>query len=360
MIRKIPLFLFVLLFALAAFGQQSITMTSTSSNAIWQLDRVTNSGLTFEWEASNALIGTQIFTGNAPVFDFSANDGSEINITVTSADNFSGLTQLDLYNTAGGESSFITEIDISNAINLTTFAPNRSTLTSIDVSQNTALQRLFIIGNRQVPDQALNTSNNTQLFSIRIDGSGINSVDLSNNPLLTNVQLNNARLTTSVMDQVLIDLDGHGLSGGSLQIADQTTGESISANALTAYNNLIAKGWTIDVAAPVALIPDLRVSGNGIEVQSSVPAQTDNGTDFGETLLGNPITRTFTVENIGGSDLSINNLASSNPLIYDILNAPAIAAIIPSGGPSSFDAVFNSNCELKGKVLDVFNYTRYD
>ena len=182
-------------------SQQTITMTSTSSNAIWQLARVTNSGLAFEWEASNSLIGTLTATGNAPLFDFSSNDGSQINITVTSPDEFIGLTQLDLNNIAGGESSFITYIDISSALNLTTFAPVNSSLTGIDVSQNLTLQRLFIVGNRQVPDQSLNTSNNAQLFSLRIDGTGINSVDLSNNPLLTNVQLNNARLTSSVLDQ---------------------------------------------------------------------------------------------------------------------------------------------------------------
>ena len=252
MIKNLPFAFLAFLFSLVIYGQETITMTSTSSNATWQLARVTNSGALFEWSASNALIGTQTATANAPVFDFSANDGSTINITITSSDNFNGLTELDLYNTAGGESSFVNDIDITKALNLTTFAPRNSTLSSIDVSQNTALQRLFLIGNRQVPDQALNTNSNTQLFSIRIDGSGINSVDLSNNPLLTNVQLNNARLTSSVLDKVLIDLDNHGLSGGNLRIASNPGTVAISA--VTAYNNLIGKGWTIDIPEPVGPI----------------------------------------------------------------------------------------------------------
>ena len=40
----------------------------------------------------------------------------------------------------------------------------------------------------------------------------------------------------------------HGLSNGRLRIADNT-GDLTSA-AYIAYNNLIAKGWTIDVSAP--------------------------------------------------------------------------------------------------------------
>ena len=188
-------------------------------------------------------------TENNPTFNFSSNDGRAINITITSSDNFSGFTELDLSNAGSGDPSAITGIDISNAINLRTFAPNRSSLASIDISQNIALTRLFIIGNSQVPDQALNTSTNPQLFHLRIDGSGINSVDLSNNPLLTNVQLNNARLTSAVLDQVLIDLDNHGLPAGNLQIRNNPGSLAISVS--TAYNNLIGKGWTIDVPAPV-------------------------------------------------------------------------------------------------------------
>ena len=41
-----------------------------------------------------------------------------------------------------------------------------------------------------------------------------------------------------------------GLSNGNLEIRNQTTGQSITTASLSAYNNLIAKGWTIDVPAP--------------------------------------------------------------------------------------------------------------
>ena len=197
-----------------------ITMTTTTGTPAWRLGRVTNSGDLLKWQAENNLISISV-TENNPTFNFSANDGGLINITISSTDNFIGLKELDLRNVASSDQSKITAIDISKAVYLTTFSANLSSLMSIDVTQNTALQRLFIIGNRQIPDQALNTSANTELTYLRIDGSGINSVDLSNNTLLTTVQLNNARLTSDVLDQLLIDLDNHGNYDGQLQIRGQ-------------------------------------------------------------------------------------------------------------------------------------------
>jgi hypothetical protein len=70
--------------------------------------------------------------------------------------------------------------------------------------------------------------------------------------MLIELKMNDARLTSDVLDQVLIDLDNHGLSNGNLIIADQTTGQNITIASAQAYQNLIGKGWTIDVEAPTA------------------------------------------------------------------------------------------------------------
>ncbi len=198
----------------------------------------------------------------------------------------------------------------------------------------------------------MDVTNNTHLVTLVMMVLKLADLDISNNPLLTRVTAYASSLPSAVLDQIVIDLDNHGLSNGLLELRNNA-GELTSAS-FTAYNNLIAKGWAVDVAAPVSPIPDLRVSGNGIEIFSSAPAQTDNGTDFGETLLGNSITRTFTIENIGGSDLAINTLASSNPLIYSIVNGPAIPTIIPGGGSVTFDVVFNPTAlgnNIAGSVI---------
>ena len=247
MIRKL-LFLVFTFFA-GIIGQAQITLTTTSTSAAWSPETVINSGLPLRWSVSGGVTIPEVVT-NDPTFDLSGNTGTAT-ITITSDDGFAGLTLLDMlsdYPTGG----LITNIDLSNATALTTLDMRYNQLTTLDLSQNTALTSLIIRGNDQFPDQALNTSANTQLTIFRADDTGINSVDLSNNPLLTDVRLYGSRLTSAVLDQMLIDLDNHGLSNGNLQIRDQQTGQSITFNSLIAYNNLIAKGWTIDVPAPAA------------------------------------------------------------------------------------------------------------
>ena len=319
----------------------TITLITTSNSATWSPQTVTKSGAILTWTAtgSNLAGSPVVINANDPTFDFSSNNGSPISIEITSSDGFNGLTALDFWVTPSG--GLISSLDVTNATALNSLNTRYNVLTSIDLSQNTALESYTMRGNRQLNNQPLNTSNNPQLDFLMIDGTGINSVDLANNPLLLDVRLYNARLTSLVLDNVLLDLDAHGLSDGNLQIANQLGGQTITSAASTAYANLIAKGWTIDVPAPVSSIPDLRVSGNNIVIISSDPAQVANGTDFGETTIGNPITRTFTLENIGGSDLAINTLASSNPLIYSITNGPIVPTTIPGGTSITFDVVFN-------------------
>ena len=102
MIKKLPIASLAFLFSLVIYGQQTITMTTTTATNSWRLGRVTNSGAVFQWQANNDLISLSA-TENNPTFDFSANDGRAINITITSTDNFSGLTELDLSNAGSGD-----------------------------------------------------------------------------------------------------------------------------------------------------------------------------------------------------------------------------------------------------------------
>ena len=236
--------------------------------------------------ATNGIFAGQVVNANDPTFDFSSNDGSPIEVTVTSSDGFIGLTQLDFL-TDFPTGGLITNIDLSNATALTLLNTRYNSLQQLDVSQNTALTDLIIRGNRQFTDYAFNTTSNTQLTFIFADNTRINSFDFANNPLLTNVQIYDARLTSAVLDQVLIDLDNHGLSGGNLEIRNQTTGQSITFNSLIAYNNLIAKGWTIDVPAPAAAPgPEINLVGNGLSIPSGNTPIVADDTDFGQVAIG--------------------------------------------------------------------------
>ena len=128
-----------------------------------------------KWSVSGGVTIPEIVT-NDPTFDLSGNTGIAT-ITITSDDGFAGLSLLYMlsdYPTG----ALITNIDLSNATALTTLDMRYNQLASLDVSQNTALTSLIIRGNNQFPDQAFNTSANTQLTIFRADDTGINSVDL--------------------------------------------------------------------------------------------------------------------------------------------------------------------------------------
>ena len=78
--------------------------------------------------------------------------------------------------------------------------------------------------------------------------------------MLDDVRIYESRLTSVVLDQVLIDLDNHGLSNGNLEIRNQQTGEELTPLSFDAYNSLIAKGWTIDVDSPLEPAPEATMT----------------------------------------------------------------------------------------------------
>ncbi len=142
------------------------------------------------------------------------------------------------------------------------------------------------------------------------------------------------------MDQIVNDLDAHGLSNGNLEIRDQQMGEEITAAAQPAYNNLITKGWTIDVTAPIAPGPHLKITGNGLDITNSNTAISEDGTDYQETTLGNPILHAFVIENFGDQDLTITSALFSTSADFVITSQPA-NMVIAAGGSESFEVTFN-------------------
>ncbi len=75
-------------------------------------------------------------------------------------------------------------------------------------------------------------------------------MNIDNNPLLLNVEVSNNNLPSSDLDNIVNKLDSYGLANGILFVASQTTGDELTSASLVAYNNLIAKGWTVDVPPP--------------------------------------------------------------------------------------------------------------
>ena len=319
-------------------GTEIITLTTSSSSNAWSPFIVVNSGATLEWEATNGLIGTITQNVDDPTFDFSANDGTPITITITSSDGFVGLTRLDLWND-NGVGSEISTIDLSKATALERLNARINNFTTLDVSLNTALTELIVRNNDLLA--TLDISTNVQLEMVQANSTIISTISLANNPLLLDVRLYNMELTSVVLDQIVIDLDTHGLSNGDLQIRNNA--EELTLASLTAYNNLIVKGWTIDVGPPTAAGPVIDVIGNGISIANgdTTPDIADD-TDFGQVTNNTAKSTTFTIENAGTADLSVTDIkfsfGSDNEFTFD--NLPALPATIAPGANVTFDVVF--------------------
>jgi hypothetical protein len=343
---------------------QYITMTTTASNAAWRLYRVFNSGQTLHWEATNSAIGTLIADEDDPTFDFSANTNNDpIFITIRSGEGFNGLKRLNLYNIAENANSEITNINIHAAKNLLDIAPFNSALTSLDVSQNLILERILIHGSPQMQNQVLNTSNNPLLNSVLIVDSGIIGVDFSSNPLMILADLRLANLSSAVLDQVLIDLDNHGLSNGEITMTSQQSGGQLTVASLVAYNSLISKGWTIDVPAPAAILGvEINVTGLGNMISgdgSNVVSTTDN-TDFGSDLIITPITKSFTIQNLGDTSLDLTNpspyisITGANPADFTVSAIPTTP--VASGTSTTFEVTFDAaTAGLKTAIINIAN-----
>jgi len=97
----------------------------------------------------------------------------------------------------------------------------------------------------------------TALKKLELSGSKLSSLDMGSANSLLSVQLKDCGLTKVQTDYVLNTLDRAGLSGGSLDLMGNTVP---SQEGLTHYDNLVARGWKINLPLPVASI---EVSAEG-------------------------------------------------------------------------------------------------
>ena len=90
--------------------------------------------------------------------------------------------------------NYLTTIDLSQNAELINLDLDSNLLTSIDLSANKKIQSLTIFNNRLT--QA-NLYYNTNLVSLSISGNSLSELDLSNSPLLSAIDIDNIKLTTS-------------------------------------------------------------------------------------------------------------------------------------------------------------------
>ncbi len=97
-------------------------------------------------------------------------------------------------------------------------------------------------------------------------------------------------------------------------------------------------------------VPAVRVLGGGIVIADgdTTPSSVDY-TDFGPVYrAAESATRIYTVQNIGGDDLTISNVAISGPDAGDFSVVSSTSLILPPGGSSSVEVAFNPATEAIG------------
>jgi len=259
-----------------------ISITTTSNNGAWTPGNIIKTGNDLTWSATNAVIGTIVptsQTGSIPTFDFSGNNGTPIVITAASTDGFTGLTDFRL-----------PSLDITSAVLL----------------EGTSVLNLFLYSNLLT---SLDISQNISLTRLQLQNNSLVSLDISQNTLLTELIIKGNNIPSLELDAIVNQLDANGLSNGKLEIVNNAGG--LTSAALTGFNNLIGKGWTIDVPTP-PLGPETITLSTTSSLSSWTLGRFDN--NYGSILhweaVGSGITTQEFDENRPTFDFSsnINNL----------------------------------------------------
>ena len=118
-----------------------------------------------------------------------------------------------------------------------------------------------------------------------------------------------------------------GSKGATIQIANDDSDEST---------------YSFDITG-LATAPDINVQGNStdISIGDTTPDAAD-GTDFGTIPLGTPAVQSFTIQNTGDAELTVNeiNISGADAADFTISNI-TLPATIAISGDETFDLTFN-------------------
>ncbi|GAA4956792.1 hypothetical protein GCM10023315_00060 [Algibacter aquimarinus] len=89
--------------------------------------------------------------------------------------------------------------------------------------------------------------------------------------------------------------------------------------------------------------PEIDITGNNISILNGdiTPINSDY-TDFGTANAGTIVTRTYTIYNKGGANLTVSNIALSNAIDFSIVAPFYTSPVLPSIGSTTFTIQFNS------------------
>ncbi|EPD4922987.1 class 1 internalin InlJ [Listeria monocytogenes] len=271
--------------------QTQLTTLDCSFNKITELDVSQNKLLNRLNCDTNNLTKLDLNQNIKLTFlDCSSNKLTEIDVTP--------LTQLTYFDCGINP---LTELDVSTLSKLTTLECIQTDLLEIDLTHNTQLTNFKAEGCRKIKE--LDVTHNTQLYSLDCQGAGITELDLSQNPKLVYLYLNNTELTK-------LDVS-HNTKLKSLSCVNAHIQDFSSVGKIPALNNnLDAEGQTITMpketltnnSLTIAVSPDLLDQfGNPMIIEpgdGGVYDQATNTITWENLSTDNPaVTYTFTSEN---------------------------------------------------------------
>lgn len=160
----------------------------------------------------------------------------------------------------------------------------------------------------------------------------------------------------------------HGVPNGSNSFINETYLNNLMGLDDPTLHNFIFAGSTsnwVDASANGVLDwnstpqPEIEIQGNATIITNgdNTPSATDH-TDFGEVSIGTPITRTFTVHNLGQGDLSLSGtplVTLSNSNDFSISTQPTSSTVTGSGS-ITFEVTFNPNSTgIQNNTISITN-----
>lgn len=129
------------------------------------------------------------------------------------------------------------------------------TLGNLQLRNNTILQQVKLISSATAlpPACSITLDSNPFLILFYFQNYNMTSFTIVGGlPLVDDFRVNNNDLPSADLDSIIVALDNNGLNNGILDYSNQTSGASPNIGVSgVAYNDLIAKGWTVTGNVPI-------------------------------------------------------------------------------------------------------------
>ena len=156
---------------------------------------------------------------------------------------------------------------------------------------------------------------------------------------------NTAQATTASGSQIQSSNISNTITGIGIANGAEFWIRWVDVNITGSDNGLAIDDFSIYVNGGGPTSPEINVIGNGIDIlDGATPASVLNDTDFGTVATNVNVEKTFTIENLGSSELVLTSpyvQLSIGGQGFSISQQPALTTI-PVGGSTTFNVLFNS------------------